>query len=97
MLSADGAGSRAQLVNITKAEAALKYKMSSGEVQKKAMADPKFNAELLANPRIGMMRAGGFPIMEGKDVVGAIAVSGMLNGDNNEACYKAAVAKLPRR
>jgi len=40
LLSGDGAGTRSQLITSTKAAAAVKYRMSSGEVEKKAKADP---------------------------------------------------------
>ena len=38
--------------------------------------------------------AGGVPIKVGKDVIGAVGVSGAVGGDKDEACAKAGIAKV---
>ena len=92
LLSGDGAGERSQLITITKAATAIKYKLPSGEVAKKAAADPMLRAELLADPNIGVARGGGFPLMKDNEVIGAFAVSGATNIE--EDCAKEALAKV---
>jgi uncharacterized protein GlcG (DUF336 family) len=93
MLSGDGAGERSQLITSTKTATAIKYRMPSAEVAKKAAADPKLRAELQADPNIGVARAGGFLLMKDNELVGAIAVSGGADED----CAKDAMAKVPLR
>ena len=94
LLSGDGAAVRTQGVAKTKVAAALKYKMSSGEVVAKAKTDPKLDAEIKADPNIGTARQGAVLIMSGGDILGAFAVSGAPGGDKDEACVKAAMDKV---
>src|ERR1700744_2078371 len=94
LLSGDGAAVRTQGVAKTKVAAALKYKMSSGEVVAKAKADPKLEAEIKADPAIGTARQGAVLIMSGGDILGAFAVSGAPGGDKDEACVKTAMDKV---
>src|SRR6185312_5442682 len=69
LLSGDGAAVRTQAIAKTKVAAALKYKMSSGEVVAKAKADPKLDAEIKADPAIGTARQGAVLIMSGSDIL----------------------------
>jgi uncharacterized protein GlcG (DUF336 family) len=46
---------------------------------------------------LGSARPGGFPLMAGGTVVGAIAVSGSPSGATDEICAKAAIAKIQDR
>jgi len=94
LLSGDGAAVRTQAIAKTKVAAALKYKMSSGEVVAKAKTDPKLDAEIKADPNIGTARQGAVLIMSGSDILGAFAVSGAPGGDKDEACVKAAMDKV---
>ena len=73
----------------TKVAAALKYKMSSGEVVAKAKTDAKLDAEIKADPAIGTARQGAVLIMGGGDILGAFAVSGAPGGDKDEECARA--------
>ena len=96
LLSGDGAGTRSQLITSTKAAAAVKYRMSSSELAKKAKTDPELAAEIAANPNIGTVRAGALLLMNGTELVGALAVSGSRKSlDHDEACAQAALAKAP--
>ena len=95
MLSADGASERSGLIATTKAAVAIKYRMASGEVAKKAAADATLRAELLADPNIGMARGGGFVLTKDNELVGALAVSGATGMD--EDCAKEAMEKVPLR
>jgi uncharacterized protein GlcG (DUF336 family) len=94
LLSGDGAAVRTQNIARTKVAAALKYKMSSGEVVAKAKTDPKLDAEIKADPAIGTARQGAVLILSGGDILGAFAVSGAPGGDKDEACVKAAMDKV---
>jgi uncharacterized protein GlcG (DUF336 family) len=97
MLSGDGAAERTQYIAASKAAAVMKYKMTSGDVAAKAKADPAFDAELKADPKIGAGRQGGVPIMAGGQLIGAFAVSDAPGGDKDEACVRAAMAKVGDR
>jgi uncharacterized protein GlcG (DUF336 family) len=94
LLSGDGAAVRTQDIAKSKVAAALKYKMSSGEVAAKAKTDAKLDAEIKADPAIGTARQGAVLIMSGGDILGAFAVSGAPGGDKDEACVKAAMDKV---
>jgi uncharacterized protein GlcG (DUF336 family) len=95
LLSGDGAALRTQAIARSKIAAVMKYKMSSGDVAAKAKADPKFADEIKADSAIGTARQGGVPLLSGGELLGAFAVSGAPGGDKDEACVKAALAKVP--
>jgi uncharacterized protein GlcG (DUF336 family) len=100
LLSGDGAGVRSQLITRTKVAIVIKYKMPSGDVAAKAETDPKLKAEAAADPNIGVLRGGGFPIMQGGEMIGAVAVSGASIGGSpawDEECAKVAMKRLQGR
>src|ERR1700710_845511 len=70
MITNDGAAAITQRIAMSKVQAVLKYKMTSGEVAAKAAADPAFAAELKANPLIDTARQGAVPLMAGGELVG---------------------------
>jgi len=88
MVSDDGAAAITQRIAMGKAMISLKTKGASAAGAK---ADPAVMASL------GAPRPGGFPLMVGSDVVGAIAVSGSPSGGADEVCAKAAMAKIADR
>jgi uncharacterized protein GlcG (DUF336 family) len=88
MVSNDGAAAITQRIAMGKAMISLKTKGASADGAK---ADPAVMAPL------GAARPGGFPIMAGADLVGAIAVSGSPTGGADEVCAKAAIAKIQDR
>jgi uncharacterized protein GlcG (DUF336 family) len=88
IVSGDGAAAITQRIAMGKALIALKTKGASAEGAK---ADPAVMAPL------GVARPGGFPILAGSEVVAAIAVSGSPTGQADEACAKAAIAKIQAR
>jgi len=94
LLSGDGAAVRTQAIARSKVAAALKYKMSSGEVAAKAKIDAKLDAEIKADASIGTARQGAVLIGSSSDILGAFAVSGAPGGDKDEACVKAAMDKV---
>jgi uncharacterized protein GlcG (DUF336 family) len=88
MVSNDGAAAITQRIAMGKAMISLKTKGASADGAK---ADAAVMAPL------GPPRPGGFPIMAGADLVGAIAVSGSPTGGADEVCAKAAMAKIQDR
>jgi uncharacterized protein GlcG (DUF336 family) len=97
VISNDGAAAVTQRIAMSKVQAVLKYKMTSGEVAAKAAADPAFKAEIAANPLIDTARQGAVPIMAGSELVGVFAVSGAPGGDKDEVCVRAGLAKIQDR
>jgi uncharacterized protein GlcG (DUF336 family) len=97
VISNDGAAAITQRIAMSKAQAVLKYGMTSGEVAAKAAADPAFAAEVKANPMIDTARQGALPIKAGSEMVGIFAVSGAPGGDKDEVCTKAGLAKIQDR
>jgi uncharacterized protein GlcG (DUF336 family) len=97
VISNDGAAAITQRIAMSKIQAVLKYKMSSGDVAKKAAADPAFAAEIKANPLIDTARQGALPIMKGGETVGFFAVSGAPGGDKDEVCTQAGISKIQGR
>jgi len=97
VISNDGAAAITQRIAMSKIQAVLKYKMSSGDVAKKAAADPAFAAEIKANPMIDTARQGALPILKGAETIGFFAVSGAPGGDKDEVCTSAGLAKIAGR
>jgi uncharacterized protein GlcG (DUF336 family) len=100
LLSGDGAGYRSQLIARSKVATVTRYHMPSGEVEQRAKTDPALAAQAAADPDIGVLRGGGFPIMRGGERIGAIAVSGAsLTGPMglDEECAQAGLALLAGR
>jgi len=97
VISNDGAAAVTQRIAMSKIQAVLKYKMTSGEVAAKAAADPAFKAEVAANPLIETARQGAIPIVAGGQTVGFFAVSGAPGGDKDEVCARAGLAKIQDR
>jgi uncharacterized protein GlcG (DUF336 family) len=90
LISNDGARAITQRIAQGKAMIALKTKGPS-DAAISGKADPAIIGPL------GVARPGGFPLMAGNDVVGAIAVSGSPSGQADEVCARAAIAKIQAR
>lgn len=97
MISNDGAAAITQRIAMSKVQAVLKYKMTSGEVADKAKTDTALAAEIKANPMIETARQGAVPLMVGGELVGVFAVSGAPGGDKDEVCVRAGMAKIADR
>ncbi len=97
VISNDGAAAVTQRIAMSKVQAVLKYKMTSGEVAAKAATNAALKAEIAANPMIDTARQGAVPIMAGSEVVGVFAVSGAPGGDKDEVCTRAGIAKIQDR
>jgi uncharacterized protein GlcG (DUF336 family) len=88
VISNDGAKAITQRIAQGKAMIALETKGASAD-------GAKADAAVMAS--LGPPRPGGFPLMAGAKVVGAIAVSGSPNGQADEVCAKAGIAKIADR
>jgi|GEM_PF-343679 len=100
LLSGDGAGVRSQLIARTKARIVARYAMASGEVERQSKSNPQLIAEAAADPEIGVLRGGGFPVSRDGKILAIVAVSGgALSGVQglDEACAQTAVTRLLRR
>jgi uncharacterized protein GlcG (DUF336 family) len=97
LISNDGAAAITQRVAMSKAQATLKYGVSSGDVAAKAAADTAFAAEVKANPLIETARRGAIPLKVGSELIGTFAVSGAPGGDKDETCALAGLAKIQSR
>lgn len=97
LMSGDGAGVRSQLITRTKANIVVRFGRASGEVAQMAVADPDLAAQAAADPAIGVLRSGAFPVRRDGHLVGIVAVSGgSLGGDFSldDKCALAALAVL---
>jgi uncharacterized protein GlcG (DUF336 family) len=95
MLSGDGAGYRSQLIARTKVAIVVRYRMQSGDVETAARQDPALAEQAAADPNIGVLRGGGFPLWRDGDLVGAVAVSGAIGRPGvDDKCALVAVEML---
>jgi uncharacterized protein GlcG (DUF336 family) len=76
-----------------KAYTALTFKESTADVATQQAADPAVDAKIKADPKL-FARAGGFPLMAGTELVGAIGVGGAPGGDKDAVCAQAGIAKI---
>lgn len=90
MLSADGSDGSHVFVAQRKALTALEFRMSSAQAREQVPKDPALVARVKPNM---FVQFGAFPILDGKEVIGAIGYSG---GDD-EACAKAGLDAIERR
>lgn len=96
----DGAALHAFDVSRKKAYTSLVYRRPSKQVvegwSKKAANSAPLEEGTIPNPLIEGTIAfgGGMPIVAGKEIVGAIGVSGAPGWDNDEACANAGIAKV---
>jgi uncharacterized protein GlcG (DUF336 family) len=98
LLTGDGADSVTNAIAATKTATVLKYKVSSGVVMKRMESDPVLAAEAKNDPAIGEVRQGGLPITVGRELIGAIAVSGDLGPvDKDEVCARAGLDRIASR
>jgi uncharacterized protein GlcG (DUF336 family) len=97
VIAADGVPSGDAVPHsISKAVTALTYRMSSAAVQARTKSDPKFAAEVEANPKL-RARAGGEILSSHGEIIGAMGVSGAPGGDKDDVCTLAGVAKIKDR
>ena len=92
LLSGDGASLLSQKFARVKTATVIKYRASSGEVAARAKTDARLDAEIKADPNIGMAFAGAVLLMRGGEFIGAFAVSGAGGPQMDEACVQEALA-----
>jgi len=102
MLRDDGASPHTVQHSLNKAYTALTYRTASGEYGKRAAAGFPASAGALHLDKI-TTAAGGLPILAGKDLVGAIGVSGSPGtaggppgGANDEKCAQAGIERIKK-
>jgi uncharacterized protein GlcG (DUF336 family) len=79
-----------------KAYTALAFKESTADVATQQTADPAVDAKIKADPKM-FARAGGFPLLVGGDLIGAIGVGGAPGGDKDAVCAQAGIDKIKDR
>ena len=85
----DGSGPHTVDFSRRKAYTALTFRRTSADTGKAWLANPP-----APNIEGTVGTAGGVPIMAGKDIIGAVGVSGAPGGDKDEACASAGIAKI---
>lgn len=93
----DGTGGTHAYTGYRKANTALSFKMPSGKVADAARADPGIAAKLAADANNYVTWAGGVLIMAGKEVIGAVGVSGAEPSAKDEACALEGLKKVQSR
>lgn len=93
LLAGEG-GERTQLINQTKANTVVRYRIASGDVKRQARTDARLAGEIARDPDIGEARLGAYPLITGGKFVGALSVSGLADGGNEE-CARQAMARVP--
>ena len=85
----DNAGPHTVKASEMKAWTALTMKNASGKVMEAAQANP--GAQNLKDIPGLLLLAGGLPVKDGNDVIGAIGIGGAPGGNLDEACAQAAL------
>jgi uncharacterized protein GlcG (DUF336 family) len=93
----DGTGGTRAYTGYRKANTALSFKMPSGQVAAAAQADPALAAKLAADTSNYVTWAGGVLIMAGKELRGAVGVSGAEPSAKDEACALEGLKKIQAR
>jgi uncharacterized protein GlcG (DUF336 family) len=93
VLATDGATPRAVQSSTNKALTSLAFKAATSELDGRSKSDTELAGKLSANPSFNT-HAGGLLITQGNDVIGAIGVGGAKGSEKDEACAKAALARL---
>jgi uncharacterized protein GlcG (DUF336 family) len=93
----DGTGGTHAYTGYRKANTALSFKMPSGRVAAAAQADPALAAKLAGDANNYVTWAGGVLIMAGKDVIGALGVSGAEPSAKDEECALEGLKKVQSR
>jgi uncharacterized protein GlcG (DUF336 family) len=78
--------------SLRKAYTALTYRVSTAEYGQRVASTPTAAGTLHLDKIT--TAAGGLPISAGKDVVGAIGVSGSPGGDKDEVCARAGIDRI---
>jgi uncharacterized protein GlcG (DUF336 family) len=102
LLAADGVRGPSVEVSIKKAYTAATLKTSTADLVERMKTDKALEAKVSADKSL-WARPGGFPLMAGNDVIGAIGVAGAQNlngvagGERDAVCAKAGLDKIQAR
>ena len=94
VLHDDGAAPHTIEHSLRKAYTAFVARLPSGEYGKRVVANPA-GASILQLHNMTLAE-GGLPIQAGRDLVGAVGISGAAGGDKDAACAQAGVDKVAR-
>ena len=99
LLTGDDISPLSQAVAASEAATVLKFKEPSGLVMKRLQSDPTLLPEIENDPEIGKVFPGGLPIVvNGGELIGAIAVSGALGrAATDEMCARAGLERIASR
>ena len=92
VISDDGANMHTVENSMRKAYTSATFKIASGEYGKRNVANPQ-SVGALHLDRITTLE-GALPIMAGKDLIGAVGISGAPGGDKDAACAQAGIDKI---
>ena len=92
-ISADGAPDLTLAIGTRKANTTITFKEPSGVVGERSKSDPALADRIKNDPKL-ITFAGAEPLMAGGQMIGALSVSGAPGGDKDDACVKAAIAKV---
>lgn len=81
-------------ISFRKANTALKFRMPSGQISAAMKSDPRVAAKYQADAGDYITFAGGLPLFEGRELIGALGVSGAEPSAQDEACAKAAARSV---
>ena len=96
VLVSDGTGPRAVQNSNFKAQAALAFKESSGQLAEQAKSDKSLAEKIAANPNY-VARAGAVLIKVNDEIIGAIGVGGARGSEKDEQYALAGVQKVQSR
>lgn len=94
VLHDDGAGAHTIEHSLRKAHTAFVARLPSGEYGKRVIANPAGASILQLNNMT--LAEGGVPVQAGRDVIGAVGVSGAAGGDKDAACAQAGIEKIAK-
>lgn len=81
--------------SLRKAYTSLTFKATSGDFGKRIAANPANAAGILNLENVTTLE-GALPILAGKDVVGAIGISGAPGGDKDAACAQVGIDRIAK-
>lgn len=94
VLHDDGANPHTLENSLRKAYTSLTYRVPSGEFGKRTAATPPPHGAMLLDKVTSA--EGGLPILSGKEVVGAIGISGAPGGHRDAACAQAGIDRIAK-
>lgn len=94
VLHDDGAGAHTVEHSLRKAHTAFVSRLPSGEYGKRVISNPA-GASILQLKNMTLAE-GGLPVQVGRELVGAVGVSGAAGGDKDAACAQAGIDKVAR-